>query len=427
MKVLLISVGGSDQPIVKSIVKNKPDHVIFICTEDKGAEKGSRVTVDGSGLVCQDRDGELRRPSITVQTGLAKDNYEIIIVESDDLYGVYKTSYEIIIGHLEAGNEVIVDYTGGTKSMSAGLAAAGMDHEECTFSLVKGLRLDLIKVRDGMERVSCLPNKSFVFRQKELCQRLVEQWDYSGAAKVLEHLDRSGHLITEDDKEISRLFYLTRAFELWDRFEYRDAAELIELFKNETVIKPYNKILKQIVWALDWHTEWSPDGPQQNPGFLLVYDILLNAERKAAGGYYDDAVARIYRAVEMYAQFCLRYGEPSLTSDNIDLERLPLDCREEYKARFKTGSKIAIGLTDDYDLLARLENPIGPVWTSWRSKILDILKKRNYSFLAHGMNPLTQLDYLEVKDKVWAFITECDSVLENKPNLQDAVQLPKHL
>ncbi len=426
MKVLLLTVGGSDKPIVESIKRNQPDYVVFFCTEARGPEKGSRITVDGDGLVCQDRDGEAR-PCIVAQTGLSRDQYEIVIVEADDLYSIYKTSYETIISFLKQGNEVIVDYTGGTKSMSAGLAAAGMDHEECKFSLVKGPRLDLIKVRDGMERVSQLPNRSFVFRQKELCQRLIEQWDYSGAARILEQIDRSGYLMPEDEDEISRLLYLSRGFELWDRFEYREAVKLIELYKTDGVIKPYNTILKQLVWTLDAYSKWTPDAPGKHPGFLLVYDVLLNAERKAAGGYYDDAVARIYRAVEMYAQFCLRYGDPPLTSDDIDLERLPEPVRDEYKARFNTDSKISIGLTENYNLLTKLGNPIGPVWMKWKSKIVDVLQKRNYSFLAHGFNPLTEQEYLEVRNRVWAFITECDSILGNQPNLGKAVQLPKRL
>lgn len=56
MKVLLLTVGGSDAPIIKTIRYHKPDYVVFFCTEDNGkGSKGSRKGIDGEGLIYQDR------------------------------------------------------------------------------------------------------------------------------------------------------------------------------------------------------------------------------------------------------------------------------------------------------------------------------------------------------------------------------------
>lgn len=45
---------------------------------------------------------------------------------------------------------------------------------------------------------------------------------------------------------------------------------------------------------------------KENGGYEQVQDLILNAERRAVQERYDDAVARLYRAVEMVAQVRLQ-------------------------------------------------------------------------------------------------------------------------
>ena len=97
MKVLLLTVGGSDTPIIKAIGYHKPDYVVFFCTEDKGKEsKGSRKGIDGEGLVYQGRACEQcgyksdDRPNIISRTQLKDDDYEIVTVEPDNPYDCYE-------------------------------------------------------------------------------------------------------------------------------------------------------------------------------------------------------------------------------------------------------------------------------------------------------------------------------------------------
>lgn len=421
MKVLLLTVGGSDVPIVKSIKTHLPERVIFLCSETDGVNKGSRETVDGEGLVCM---GE--RPCIVKQAGLSEEQYSIEIVKPDDPYNVYKVADQLIRNCLEEYSEVIVDYTGGTKSMSAGLAAAAMDHPECKLSLVKGPRLDLVRVRDGLERVTQMTtNYAFVQKQKALCENLLKEWNFEAVVKVLEETDKYGLL--EKDPALERLLYLCRGFAAWDRFDYRNAVRYIELYKTDENIKPYNALLKKINNTLSWYDEWQPDSKKNPPGFMLVYDVLQNAKRRAARGNYDDAVARIYRGVEMYAQFCLRTAKPRLTSDDIDTSVLPEECRQSLEPRRTPQGKIQIGLKEDYELLYCIKHPVGPVWQKWREKVLSVIQLRNYSFLAHGMKPISEAEYKEMEGVVWPFIIECDQAQQFKEGLAQALQLPTEL
>ncbi len=433
MKVLIQTVGGSDKPIVYSIKQCSPDFVVFICTDTEGHERGSCETVNGDGLVCKERANSScgykekeDRPSIIRQTGLKENAYRIEIVEADDPYDSYNKAEKLIAKYLAEGHQVIADYTCGTKSMSAGLVMASVEHTECKLSLVTGPRLDLVRVRNGMERVSKIPvNLVYVKRQNALCQSLLREWDYVGATKVLEEVSNYGYV--ENEVSFKRLLYICRAFAAWDRFDYRNALPLIDLYKKDEYIVPYNETLKKINVTLDWHDSWKPEENKKPPGFMLVYDVLLNAERRAAQGNYDDAVNRIYRAVEMYAQFCLRIGNPRLTSDDLDISLLPENCRDYYAAKRGATNKVQIALTDDYNLLADLKNPVGEVWNKWRGRIIAVLSKRNFSFLAHGMIPLTEKDYQDVKSVIWAFVEECDTALGLKEDLEQARQLPQKI
>lgn len=431
MKVLIQTVGGSDKPIVYSIKQCSPDFVVFICTDTEGHERGSCETVNGDGLVCKERANSScgykekeDRPSIIRQTGLKENAYRIEIVEADDPYDSYNKAEKLIAKYLAEGHQVIADYTCGTKSMSAGLVMASVEHTECKLSLVTGPRLDLVRVRNGMERVSKIPvNLVYVKRQNALCQSLLREWDYVGATKVLEEVSNYGYV--ENEVSFKRLLYICRAFAAWDRFDYRNALPLIDLYKKDEYIVPYNETLKKINVTLDWHDSWKAEENKKPPGFMLVYDVLLNAERRAAQGNYDDAVNRIYRAVEMYAQFCLSTNRPPISSDNVDLGLLPEDCRPYFKKGAR--DEVQTGLADSYYLLVCLNHPVGEVWNKWSSRLLDCLKLRNYSFLAHGLNAIKKPDYDKLRDVVWSFIDECDQAQRIKEGLGKARQLPVEL
>ncbi len=433
MKVLILTMGGSDAPIVGCIKNYRPDHVVFLCTEDEGNNKGSRKIIDGGMIVstskeckkCKYQDVN-KRHNVINQCGLGRSDYEIHTVPHDEPNKCFEVALGLIKNFLKEGHEVIVDYTGGTKSMSVGLAVAAMEYPQCKLSVVKGMRQDLVRIRDGMERVTRLPSYAvFLQRQERLCRDLIREWNYAAAVQILEEMSMAGFV--NDEKEFERLLILCRGFADWDRFDYHGAVEKIAVYKSDTLISSYNSTLRQICAVLDWYRDWEPDNKKHPPVFVLVYDVLLNAERRAHHGNYDDAISRIYRAVEMYGQFCLRTGEPRLTSDDIETSLIPEKHREYYEKKRGVNGKVQIGLMEDYDLLNILEHPVRSVWEKWRERIKSVLMKRNYSFLAHGMEPLSQGDYLKMKDAVWGFILECDRAIKIKNGLSTFAQLPREI
>ena len=164
----------------------------------------------------------------------------------------YEIAFKLIKNSLGDGHDVTVDYTGGTKSMSVGLAVAAMEFPQCNLSVVKGKRQDLIRVRDGMERVSRLPSYTvFAQRQERLCRDLIREWNYTAAVQILEEMSRSGFVSNE--KNLTACSYCAVALLPGINSDYQSAVEKISIYKEDPIIAGYNSTLKQICAALDWY------------------------------------------------------------------------------------------------------------------------------------------------------------------------------
>jgi hypothetical protein len=156
-KILICTVGGSHQPIVSAINDQCPDYVTFICTGKDPAtgRPGSSIQITGVGNCIKARFGDDKPtlPNIPAQTGLSADRIDVCCTLSDDLDQIYLDCDNAITDVLRRFPDanIIADYTGGTKSMSAGLVMAALEHQDVTLQLVTGSRSDLIKVHDGSQ------------------------------------------------------------------------------------------------------------------------------------------------------------------------------------------------------------------------------------------------------------------------------------
>lgn len=168
-KILLVTVGGSFQPIVTAIASLQPERVIFIASD---GEKGSKSQVIGAGTPCEVRTGAevvARLPNIPTQANLGQNfqpERDLILVQNpDDLAECYTKTYNYICNLQQESEqlrgavflpqafqgseqEIMADYTGGTKTLSAALAMAAVD---CGISLyiTVASRDNLVKVERG--------------------------------------------------------------------------------------------------------------------------------------------------------------------------------------------------------------------------------------------------------------------------------------
>lgn len=128
-KILLVTVGKAFIPIVKAIQTVQPDRVIFYCTEN------FKDQIVGAGLPCTVQVGNQikRYPNILKLAQLGNNfqqNRDLKIISNpDDLADCYQFVANTIRQLQESYPDcnIFADYTGGTKTMSLGLALACLE------------------------------------------------------------------------------------------------------------------------------------------------------------------------------------------------------------------------------------------------------------------------------------------------------------
>lgn len=379
--ILVVTVGGSCQPVITAITDYQPQHVYFIVST--GA-RGSRPTVDATGAPCKGRTAAEDAPAIVTQTALAESQYTVHEVsDPDSLQDCYATAQAVLraAANNYADSRRVADYTGGTKTMSVALAMAALE-ADWELSLVKGARTDLVKVVDGTEVAGLVNSWEVRARQRmEEARRLFNEHHYTAAESLLSSILQTGAVSTTLQTTLRTWIGLARGFDAWDRFDHERASKVLTPYQSQIV--PNYIFLKQIAGA-----------DKRATGYEAAFDLLRNAERRSLQGRYDDAVARLYRACEMFAQLRLQQRSPVLVSGNLDVTLLPEELRPTYDhLRDAHDGKIRLGLRQDYDLLAALGDPVGAAYRSVEKTLLNGLAARNNSILAHGDKPLGNSDY----------------------------------
>jgi CRISPR-associated protein (TIGR02710 family) len=388
--ILLCTVGGSHQPILTAIRELQPVFVLFFASgrDQATGQPGSMVTITGKGHPVEvRRGGEVieHLPNIPTQAGLAADQFQAVEVPTDDLDQAVSAMTTAIAEIAERFPQarLIADYTGGTKTMTAALVMAAIDSDRVELQLITGHRANLIKVQDGSQ--AGLAVSAEEIRLRRAMRAYLNAWDrfaYGEAAVGLMRLPLPRDSALRGDLQIARS--LSQAFDAWDRFDHAEASALLEVYRprlgNEAgaAVGPLFLALK--------HLNAAADSPQRTPARL--WDLWLNAQRRAAQGRFDDAVARAYRLLEWTAQWLLA-GQGILTGD-LRPEQIPAGV----PIPANPDGKRQAGLRNAWELAAHhLGGEVAAFVEAERSHMLDQLTKRNYSILAHGDRPIARADW----------------------------------
>ena len=98
-KVLILTIGGSHEPIVKSIKDTKADYVVFLCSDDLLTTKGSytQITDKVEARDSKDPSEKLSLPNIPTQTNFKEETWEIQKIKYfDNLNDCYHASQSTI-------------------------------------------------------------------------------------------------------------------------------------------------------------------------------------------------------------------------------------------------------------------------------------------------------------------------------------------
>jgi len=385
--MLICTVGGSHQPIVRVIKEMHPEHVVFVCSEDNAATgaKGSYIQIEGKGNCIRAKRDDVspNLPSIPTQADFSG-QYEILQVPADEL----NVCFERINYKIEAllkdspSASLIADYTGGTKTMTAALAMAAIEHDRVRLHLVTGRRSDLIRVRDGSESGVWASVEGIRLKKRiSECLRFWQNYAYAQASDGLNHIPMPERTALRDALLHAR--DLSSAFAAWHRFDHRSAHDLLQEY--QTALGKDGKYIG-IASRLA-----NPQARNHDPA--RIYDLWLNAERRARQGNHDEAVAICYRLWEWTAQWLLRSYCDIDTSD-IRADQIP----ETLSLSPNTDGKYQMGLFTAWGLLHTLQpdSPAGIFFSRERKQFLDIVKIRNHSILAHGFDPISMYDWKKI-------------------------------
>lgn len=429
-RTLVLTVGGSPQPLITSVKTLEPDRVVFVCS------KGPRSSADqvlGEGNPCEvhQADGKkLRQPNLVKLLGWSEKfdkDRDIVLVEPDDPSDCYRTVAGLLRQCLTEGNEVAADYTGGTKTMSVALAMAAMDYGVRLY-LTTGSRKDLSKVTQG-ERTEFVSTHLIDLDRKldQFLPLFLSSFDYSSALDQLKGLVKALPLDIDSKKKIRRLQDLCGAFEAWDRFDHQTAWNLLEPYMSEPVLRRHGLYLKRIMQSrMEIDEKFQSTAGMRGHGLEVVEDLVLNAQRRESQSHYDDAVGRLYRAIELMVQIHLsrRYG---IRTGDLDPGRLPEHARSKYEQlRFPHNqNRIRLGLRQSYELLELwTDDPLGTVYRQDLRKVEDILVTRNGSLFAHGFHPLSQDEYEPLKAKAESYIRRSIEACSPARSSFDLLQFP---
>lgn len=394
-KALIVSLGGTPEPIIKSIEEHKPDYLCFFSSQESNAKEYPNVKkkLDEMGIF----------PKI-----------EFVIVDDvGDLVHCYERALEIASKIEKQGispEDVVVDYTGGTKTMSAALILATIT-KFTKFSYVGGkerTKEGLGVVISGAEEIKTAlsPWQVLLVEDRKKIALFFNSYQFSAArdiakklTAVLEGLDRAIY---------ESLAELIEGYRLWDSFRHDYALRILSdsikklsdysMLKNDSVLLQFTDSVKGNLSFL---------AKIKSDKNTMVSDLFYNAKRRAEEGKYDDGVARLYRSLEMIGQIEFEKKFGCSTSD-VDVEKLPKNLREEIKRKHMSpyDGKIKIPLYDTFKVLKELDNVFGPLFFEHEEEIKKILGARNSSILAHGVDPISKESFERLSSIVEGFLKQ---------------------
>ena len=164
-------------------------------------------------------------------------------------------------------------------------------------------------------------------------------------------------------------------------------------------------------------------------GYEIVEDLLLNAERRAKQHRYDDAIGRLYRAVELLMQIHIKKIYAMTTLD-IQLDKLP-GLSQEIQAQYERmrspiSGRITIAFRKGYELLREIPgDSLGELYKTRARRISQVIDTRNLSLFAHGFRPIQFEEYEEFEQVIGNFVKQAINTLRPASCTWQPIQFPK--
>lgn len=385
----LVSIGGSPAPVLHVLRQHRPAHVWYFC---------SAVSRNTADEIQKQLDWHPAPRFIEVE------RFE----ELGPCYRELRRKIPDILAETHVPPEqVLVDYTGGTKTMSVALALAAIELFQ-QFSYVGGEQREkggLGVVIDGKERTLYQSNPwtDLAIREVERARDLWDGYQFEAAAKVL--------------RNVAPRVPCPRKFNA--------IANLADAMAGRHRLD-FSKAIMGILNQLQGHLPLLYDG-QDDHGLIefarkarqlceacmsedandtLLRELLDNAIRTANQARYEDAAARLYRAMEMQGQIWLAAATNRLfvngkcKKENTD--KIPQAIKNLPFCTPDTQGCIKFSMEQVFRALAALGHPhaqriVADIALGNRSRWRTATQERNSGILAHGVKAIGRDGFDQMK------------------------------
>lgn len=393
----LVSVGGTPAPVLHVLRRTKPAHVWYFCST------GSRANANA---IQAELDWHPQARYIEVE------QFE----ELGPCYRDLRRKLPEILAETKVNPaEVMVDYTGGTKTMSAALVLAAIELFD-RFSYVGGAQREkdgMGVTVDGKENVrdeQPNPWSQLSVREVERARDLWAGCQFDAAARVLRDVaPRVPHRL-----RFEAIADLADAMAARHRLDFKRAIHFLSPLRGSLPKvfdgRPDHGVIDLVESAQRICAACRQ--PSENVPFLC--ELLDNALRTAAQFRFEDAAARLYRVMEMQGQLWLTEMSDGLFAAGkcrpTDVGNLPGALKSLGFCQPDENGEVKLSLEQLYLALAALGHETakkvaadiaqGNAGSRWRKAT----SQRNSGILAHGVSPIGKDGFDRMKELCAEFL-----------------------
>jgi CRISPR-associated protein (TIGR02710 family) len=301
---------------------------------------------------------------------------------------------------------LLVDFTRGTKAMSAALVLAAVRHDLPKLRYISGGKRDQRgMVVPGTEIVAEVHTTIATARKRlDDAHRFFQHGNFAAAVGLL---TGPGHEWPVDLQALAGcLTRWAKFYSAWDRLDYQ-AARAVALDSSLAVPAHWGRFAPTSAMR-DWASRLAepfPANSSERAGRLRfqVLDLLASAERRLRDHHFEDGILRAYRIVEMV-------GQLRLFTHGLDSAALPADHPAVCALQNKLTKKKSPLLTEvpgkpGLLIAARLQvaRLLAELDDALARRLLDLdgnpfIAKRNKGVLIHGFESLGSTDADTLRD-----------------------------
>ena len=309
--------------------------------------------------------------------------------DADECYEFFESLFRSRFQEGFSAENFIIDFTHGTKAMSAALYAIGMRYRVSDFHYIRRNNDKDGNLIDGETVKNFDASYARGLSVLDQCKTLFKAWQFSATTALLS--------IEKPKKTLKQTFehvkMLADFYSAWDRLDYKTAAENCPVFEmplfgfaTSSAVQNWIKTLaKPIVEPDEKNFEVLPQSvlnENAETALNMMIDLYANGLRRLEAGQYEDAGIRAYRIAEMMGQYYLfkaGYISNHMSSSDSTVhafaENIHLRKNEKADIYPPFGRKQVI------EFLDYIKHPKVEYLRSIDTKIADI---RNNSILIHG-------------------------------------------